>query len=144
MTVVVVTGAGGFVAGHTISLLLSRGYVVRATTSRKDVAKKYGKTSGGLVDVSIDASDPSSSHNTGDINYLDHLFNIPGANERLQIFYGSLLDASSWNSVITDDVEYVIHLAAPYEDLKPENPEDSLFKPIVDGTEVRFFLLLRL
>lgn len=81
---VLVTGASGFIATHTIKQLLERGYRVRGTVrSVKDPAK------------------------------LAPLTSLPGAAERLELVEADLNKPESFVPAVVG-VEYILHLASPY------------------------------
>ncbi|KAJ7297757.1 hypothetical protein O6H91_Y038300 [Diphasiastrum complanatum] len=101
---VCVTGASGFIASWLVKLLLERGYVVRATV--RDVAK-YEKTA--------------------------HLRQLPGANERLQLFEAELLVEGSFD-VIVKGCDGVFHTASPVFNRNVTDPQAQLIDPAVKGT----------
>jgi nucleoside-diphosphate-sugar epimerase len=81
---VLVTGASGFIALHTIKQLLEKGYRVRGTVrSLKDVKKNEPITS------------------------------LPGASERLELVEADLNNPTSFIPAVAG-VEYVLHIASPY------------------------------
>lgn len=101
---ILVTGASGFVAIHSIIQLLEQGCKVRGTlrTMRReqelrDTLRKY-----------IDADD------------------------RLEFVEADLNQDAGWEQAV-DGCEYVFHIASPFPLLNPEH-EDELIKPAVDGT----------
>lgn len=70
-TVVVVTGATGFIASHIVQQLLARGYTVRGTATSLKADK------------------------------LRHITSLPGAAERLQMFEANLNAAGSFDAVVS-------------------------------------------
>jgi nucleoside-diphosphate-sugar epimerase len=84
MTLVLVTGASGFIGGHIVEQLLLKGYKVRGTVQ--------------------------SIENTSSYDHLNGLINA----ENLEIVEASLLqEETSWMN-ISKDVEYVMHVASPF------------------------------
>ncbi len=101
---ILVTGASGFVAIHTIIQLLEQGYRVRATMRSlsgeaevRETISKYGQ-----------------------------------ANDRLEIISGDLEQDSGWEEAMKD-IDYVLHIASPFPLFEPEH-EDELIIPAVQGT----------
>lgn len=105
-TVVVVTGAAGFVASRVIETLLARpgGYKVRGTV--RSLAKRAA---------------------------YEHLLRLPGAEERLELFEADLLDPKAFHSVV-HGADFVLHTASPYT-LDVKDPERDLVVPAVEGTK---------
>lgn len=101
---ILVTGASGFVAQHTIIQLLEQGYQVRATL--RTLSRE------GEVRETI------SKHAQID--------------DRLEILFGNLEQDSGWNEAM-NGVEYVLHIASPFPLFEPKN-EDDLIIPAVQGT----------
>mmetsp|Transcript_14217 Transcript_14217/g.23663 ORF Transcript_14217/g.23663 Transcript_14217/m.23663 type:complete len:355 (-) Transcript_14217:187-1251(-) len=101
---ILVTGVSGFIGGHVVNQLLNRGYRVRGTVRSKESSQ------------------------------YDHLFKITNADTMLEIVEADLTNAASWEKVFYGGVEYVFHVAAPYE-LRPDNSEVTLMEPVVSGTQ---------
>ncbi|CAI0450133.1 unnamed protein product [Linum tenue] len=81
---VCVTGASGYIASWLVKLLLSRGYIVRASVR--------------------DPNDPRKT---------EHLRALDGASERLQLFKANLLEEGSFDSVV-QGCDGVFHTASPF------------------------------
>lgn len=103
MALVCVTGGSGFIASWLIKLLLERGYTVRATVR-----------------------DP------GNLEKTAHLWNLPHANEKLELVKADLLDECSFDAAV-EGCKGVFHTASPVA-MITENPEEDLIKPAVKGT----------
>ncbi|KAJ9171268.1 hypothetical protein P3X46_014658 [Hevea brasiliensis] len=101
---VCVTGGTGFIASWLIMRLLESGYTVRATV-RPDPERKK------------------------DISYLT---NLPGAAEKLQIFYADLEKPDSFNEAI-QGCSGVFHLAHPVE-FSDKEQEEAVTKRSVEAT----------
>ncbi|KAF1899131.1 hypothetical protein Lal_00019253 [Lupinus albus] len=101
--VVCVTGASGYIASWIVKFLLHRGYTVRATVR--------------------DPSNPKK---------VEHLLELDGANERLQLFKADLLQESSFDSVI-QGCDAVFHTASPVI-FTVNDPQAELVNPAVKGT----------
>ncbi|KAK9910772.1 hypothetical protein M0R45_034718 [Rubus argutus] len=101
---VCVTGGTGYVASWLIMRLLQHGYSVRATIRSKP------------------------SEGKRDISYLT---NLPGAQERLQIFHADLNHPETFNDAI-QGCTGVFHLAHPM-DVKGKEPEETVTKRAVEG-----------
>ncbi|KAG9449692.1 hypothetical protein H6P81_009657 [Aristolochia fimbriata] len=99
---VVVTGASGFVGSWLLHTLLCRGYTVRATLR-----------------------DPCNLKKTA------HLWEIPGAKERLTLWKAHLSEEGSFQEAI-DGTIGVFHVATPM-DFNSTDPEKQVIKPTVDG-----------
>lgn len=101
---ILVTGASGFVAIHTIVQLLEQGYNVRGTlrtmTREAEVRETISK-------------------------YVQ-------ANDRFEILPADLEQDSGWDEAMKD-VEYVLHVASPFPLFEPKH-EDELIIPAVQGT----------
>lgn len=110
---VLVTGGRGFIASHIISVLLSKGYRVRTTVRSLEDESSYRH---------LRELDKTSSPS------------------RLEIVEADLLSPASWDKVF-EGVEYVIHTASPFI-LKPADPENTLFRPTVEGTRVSHLPLM--
>ena len=81
---VLISGASGFIASHTIELLLEQGFEVVGTVR-----------------------DPNNAEKT------QHLTSLPGAAERLTLVAADLNDDAPFDNY-TQDVDYVLHMASPY------------------------------
>lgn len=101
---ILVTGASGFVAIHTIVQLLQQGYNVRGTI------RSLGKEADLRKTIS---------------KYVQ-------ANDRLEILPADLSQDSGWDEAL-NGVEYVLHVASPFPLFDPKN-EDELIFPAVQGT----------
>ncbi|KAI5419797.1 phenylacetaldehyde reductase [Lathyrus oleraceus] len=103
--VVCVTGASGFIASWIVKFLLQRSYTVRATVR--------------------DPSDPKK---------VDHLVNLEGAKERLQLFKADLLEQGSFDSAV-EGCDGVFHTASPVRfRFVVDDPQAELIDPAVKGT----------
>jgi len=102
---ILVTGASGFVALHTIIQLLQQGYNVRAT----------------LRTLSREAE------------VREIIAKHVQANDRLEILPGNLEQDSGWSEAMRG-VESVLHIASPFPLLDPKN-ENELIVPAVEGTQ---------
>nr|UUJ74924.1 cinnamoyl-CoA reductase [Cephalotaxus hainanensis] len=100
---VCVTGAGGFVASWIVKLLLQRGYNVRGTVRDHGDAKN------------------------------EHLKNLEGAKEGLNILKADLLDYDSILAAI-DGCSGVFHTACPVPSGRVSDPEAEIVNPAVKGT----------
>lgn len=100
---VCVTGASGFIASHLVEQLLAAGATVRGTVR-----------------------DPSNERSVG------HLRAMPGADERLTLFAGDLLDPDGFDAALEGCVA-VAHTASPYA-LTVDDPQRDLVDPAVKGT----------
>jgi dihydroflavonol-4-reductase len=83
-TIVVVTGASGFIGSWIVRCLLDDGYTVRGTVRSPENTDKY-----------------------------QFLSDLDGADERLSLWKGELLTDGSFDEAI-DGADYVIHTASPY------------------------------
>jgi dihydroflavonol-4-reductase len=101
---VLVTGASGFVALHTIIQLLQQGYKVRATLRTLSREAEVRETLGKHVEVG----------------------------DNLEIVGADLTHDSGWDQVVAG-CESVLHVASPFPLLDPQN-EDELITPAVQGT----------
>lgn len=101
---VLVTGASGFVAIHTIIQLLEKGYKVRGTIRSLSKESAVRETIAKYVQ----------------------------ANERLEILPADLEQDAGWDEAMKG-IEYVLHVASPFPLFEPEN-EDDLIGPAVHGT----------
>jgi nucleoside-diphosphate-sugar epimerase len=82
---VLISGASGFIASHTIARLLDEGFEVVGTVR-----------------------DPSRNES------IAHLNALPGAAERLSLVAADLNDADPFGAYATE-VDYVLHMASPYQ-----------------------------
>lgn len=103
-TLVVVTGASGFIAKHVIAELLKRGYAVRGTLrsldraqSVRDAVQSQGADAHALTFVAAD-----------------------------------LLQDAGWDEALSGTT-LVVHTASPFPVEQPDNPEDVI-RPARDGT----------
>lgn len=101
---ILVTGASGFVAIHTIIQLLEQGYAVRGTIRSLKKEVDLRKTISRYVQ----------------------------ANDRLEILPADLEQAAGWEGAMSG-VETVLHVASPFPLFEPEK-EDDLIIPAVQGT----------
>jgi dihydroflavonol-4-reductase len=101
---ILVTGASGFVAIHTIIQLLEQGYHVRGTLRTLSREAEIRETISKYVQ----------------------------ANDRLEILPADLEQDSGWDEAMKD-VEYVLHIASPFPLFEPKH-EDELIIPAVQGT----------
>eukprot|EP01017_Pseudomicrothorax_dubius_P034174 TRINITY_DN4651_c0_g3_i5.p1 TRINITY_DN4651_c0_g3~~TRINITY_DN4651_c0_g3_i5.p1 ORF type:complete len:332 (-),score=33.57 TRINITY_DN4651_c0_g3_i5:61-1056(-) len=101
---VLVTGAGGYLAGHVIYVLLAQGYQVR----------------GSLRNVNDEAK----------VRQIETIY--PEKKHLLEFAQADLLDAASWNEACRG-CDYVIHVASPFPAAIPRN-EDEVIQPAVQGT----------
>ena len=113
-TLVLVTGASGYVAGHAIKVLLEAGYKVRGTVRKVADTKKY-----------------------------DYLRSLPGASpETLQFVEADLTDTKGWDEACTG-CTYLMHVASPFPPGSVKNEKLQLIKPAVDGTLIVLEAALR-
>lgn len=101
---ILVTGASGFVAIHTIVQLLEQGYKVRGTLRTLSREAEVRETISKYVQ----------------------------ANDRFEILPADLEQDSGWDEAMKD-VEYVLHVASPFPLFEPKH-EDELIIPAVQGT----------
>ncbi|CAL0332587.1 unnamed protein product [Lupinus luteus] len=103
---VCVTGASGYIASWIVNFLLQRGYTVRATVR-----------------------DPTNPKKT------QHLVNLDGAKERLQIFKADLLQEGSFDSAI-QGCDGVCNTASPVPPpaANIQNPRVEVIEQVVKGT----------
>jgi dihydroflavonol-4-reductase len=101
---ILVTGASGFVALHTIIQLLQQGYNIRATLRSLSREAEVRETIAKYVQ----------------------------ANDRLETLPADLERDSGWDEAMKD-VEYVLHVASPFPLYEPKH-EDELIIPAVQGT----------
>ena len=103
--IALVTGASGFIAGHIIEQLLSRGYSVRATV-------RY-------------LADESS---------YKHLKTLSNAEEDLAFVEADLVKPEGWSAALEGNVRFVFLCAGPFILKNSENAQCDLYEPFVDGT----------
>ena len=102
---VLVSGASGYIATHTIQqLLISGNYRVRGTVR--------------------------SLKNEEKVKPLQEL--VPDAKYPLELCEADLQDKDSWIPAVKG-CKYVLHIASPFPASVPKNPEDVI-RPAVDGT----------
>jgi dihydroflavonol-4-reductase len=101
---ILVSGASGFVAIHTVIQLLEQGYKVRGTIRSLSKESEVRETIAKFVQ----------------------------ANDKLEIVPADLEQDSGWDEAMKG-VEYVLHIASPFPLFEPEN-EDDLIAPAVHGT----------
>jgi dihydroflavonol-4-reductase len=102
---ILVTGASGFVALHTIIQLLQQGYKVRATLRTLSSEAEVRETIAKHVDI----------------------------NDRLEIVWADLMQDAGWNEAV-QGCESVLHVASPFPLFEPKH-EDELIIPAVQGTQ---------
>lgn len=102
---ILVTGASGFVALHTIIQLLQQGYKVRATLRTLSREAEVRKIIGKYFEI----------------------------NDSLEIVGADLLQDTGWDKIV-QGCEFVLHVASPFPLLEPKN-EDELIIPAVQGTQ---------
>lgn len=100
---VCVTGASGYIAAHIVLRLLEQGYSVRGTVRAPANSSRY-----------------------------DFLRELPGANERLELFEADLLEDGSFDRAVAG-CRTVMHTASPYT-INVRDPEKDLLAPAVRGT----------
>lgn len=105
-TLVLVTGASGFIAQHTIVALLAAGYRVRGTVRSK--AKREAEIRAALA-----------PHVSGPIG------------DRLELVEAELTSDAGWREACRG-CRYVLHVASPLPTTPPKNP-DELIVPARDG-----------
>lgn len=101
---ILVTGASGFVAIHTIIQLLEQGYAVRGTIRSLNKEADLRNTISKYVQ----------------------------ANNRLEIVPADLEQDAGWEEAMRG-IEYVLHVASPFPLFEPEK-EDDLIIPAMQGT----------
>nr|XP_034328392.1 putative uncharacterized oxidoreductase YDR541C [Crassostrea gigas] len=104
-TVVLVTGAGGFIATHIVKQLQEEGYRVRGTVRSLEDEERIKK--------------------------LKEL--CPDAKHELELVEADLTKPESWEPAVKD-VKYVIHVASPFPTQTPKE-ESELIQPAVEGTQ---------
>jgi dihydroflavonol-4-reductase len=101
---ILVTGASGFLATHTIIQLLEQGYKVRGTLRTMSRENEVRET----------------------------LRKYVSADDRLEFVNADLNEDAGWEQAVRG-CEYVLHVASPFPLLEPKH-EDELIKPAVEGT----------
>ncbi|MBL8101121.1 MAG: aldehyde reductase [Anaerolineales bacterium] len=101
---ILVTGASGFLAIHTIVQLLQQGHKVRGTI--RSLSKE--------------------------VEVRETISKYVQANDRLEIVPADLEQDSGWDEAMKG-VEYVLHVASPFPLFEPKH-EDELIIPAVQGT----------
>lgn len=101
---ILLTGASGFVAQHTLIQLLQSGYKVRATLRTPARENEVRAVISKFVDVK----------------------------DNLQFVTADLLNDSGWDEAMRG-CEYVLHVASPFPLYEPKH-EDELILPAVQGT----------
>lgn len=105
MSLVLVTGATGFIASHIIKQLQEQGYKVRGTVrSLQDEDK---------------------------VKRLNEL--CPEAEHKLELVEADLTKPESWEAAVKD-VTNVIHVASPFPAQTPKD-ENEIVQPAVEGTQ---------
>lgn len=102
---VLVTGASGFVALHTIIQLLQQGYKVRATLRTLSREGEVRETVAKFVEIK----------------------------DNLEIVTADLMQDAGWNEAVAD-CDSVLHVASPFPLFAPKH-EDELIVPAVQGTQ---------
>ena len=108
MSLVLLTGASGYIAKHIAVDLLNSGYEVRASV------RSLGRTS-----EIIDAVTP-------------HLQDSSNLADRLTFVELDLLSDTGWSAAL-DGADALLHTASPFPLVQPKS-EDELIRPAVDGT----------
>ncbi|HZE38897.1 MAG TPA: aldehyde reductase [Stackebrandtia sp.] len=103
-SLVLVTGASGYIAGHVVKELLEHGYAVRGTV--RDVTA------------------------TERVAHLRAIADDGGG--KLEFVAANLTSDDGWAAAV-DGCDYVIHVASPIPSATPKDP-DELVRPAVDGT----------
>lgn len=101
---ILVTGASGFLATHTIIQLLEQGYKVRGTIRSLSKEAEVRETISKRVQ----------------------------ANDQLEFMPAELNQDAGWDDALKD-IEYVLHIASPFPLHEPKH-EDELIIPAVQGT----------
>jgi len=101
---IVVTGASGLIAKHTIGALLKRGHIVRGTLRRMDKAEAVRRAVAGL------GCDPAG----------------------LSFVVADLEDDAGWDEAVAG-ANVVVHTASPFPIAQPTDPEEVI-RPARDGT----------
>ncbi len=103
-TIVLVTGASGFVAMHCILKLLEKGYMVRGTLRSPEREAGLRKT--------------FKKHTSFD--------------DRLEFFTANLTNDDGWDEAVKG-CQYILHVASPFPSQPPKH-EDDLIQPAREGT----------
>ena len=103
MTTVLVTGATGFIASHTILALIEKGYTVRGTARSASKAEKLKAT------LSQYASQPVN----------------------IELVSADLTSDAGWDEAM-QGVTYLQHLASPFPTETPKDPNDLII-PAKEG-----------
>lgn len=101
---ILVTGASGFIAIHTIAQLVEKGYKVRGTVRSMKKESEIRESVSRLVQK----------------------------NYQLEIVSADIEQDDGWKEAM-QDIEYVLHVASPFPLGEPKH-EDDLIKPAVEGT----------
>jgi dihydroflavonol-4-reductase len=101
---VVVTGASGFIAKHTIGELIRRGYSVRGTLRGMDKAEDVRRAVARL------GADP----------------------EKVSFVVADLVSDAGWDEAVAG-ASIVLHTASPFPIKQPDDPDDVI-RPAVEGT----------
>lgn len=112
-TIVVLTGATGYLAGHILHMLLTAGYQVRGT-----VRDKTAVHAAHLDDIEDFCPEMKESGGT------------------LELFHADLMVPNSFDEVV-DGAHYVLHTASPclIDTSKVKNPQKDIIDPSVYGVE---------
>lgn len=108
MTLVLLTGASGYIAKHIAVDLLNSGYQVRASVRTLSRSSEI-----------IDAVTPQ-------------LTDVSNLESRLTFIELDLLSDDGWAEAL-NGVDALLHTASPFPIVQPKN-EDELIRPAVDGT----------
>lgn len=109
MTLVLLTGASGFIAKHIAVDLLNSGYEVRASVRSLDRTAEI-----------IDAVSP-------------HLTDKTNLDSRISFIELDLLSDEGWAAALSG-VDALLHTASPFPLVQPKSEED-LIRPAVEGTK---------
>ncbi len=101
---ILVTGASGFIALHTLAQLIERGYTVRGTVRSMQKAAETQET----------------------------VVRLAQKNVQVEMMPAELNQDEGWKEAMRG-VEYVLHVASPFPLQEPKH-EDELIKPAVEGT----------